>query len=314
MEISDLQVFVRIVECRSLSAAARIMRLPKSSVSRALSRLEAVVGAVLIDRSARPPRQTDAGATLHPHALRILADAEEAQAALNALGDAPRGVLKVNAGFTFAVGLLAPMLPNFLKCYPEVSVVLDVENRRIDIPTEEVDIALRIGKLENSELVARKLADVELWTCASPGYLQARGIPQVPTDLLKGHDLVIGIDRSRSAPTVPGGPPRLVKSMVQWRYVDKDGDFFEVDVVGRTVIPEPTVQLPVLLAGCGIGRLPDFLASASVVSGQLVRLFPALKSEVVSVHAVYTSRKTLPAKARVFIEALAEHLEIVRSS
>jgi DNA-binding transcriptional LysR family regulator len=312
MEISDLQVFVRIVECRSLSAAARLMHLPKSSVSRALSRLEDVVGAVLIDRSARPPRPTDAGATLHPHAQRILADAEEAQAALDALGDVPRGVLKVNAGFTFAVGMLAPMLADFLKRYPEVSVVLDVENRRIDVAAEEVDIALRIGKLENSELVARWLSDVELWTCASPAYLQARGTPQTPADLLQGHDLVVG--RDRRAPAAPGSSPRAGNSTVQWSYVAKDGDAVEVDVVARTVIPEPTVQLPVLLAGCGIGRLPDFLASAAVASGQLVRLFPALKSEVVSVHAVYTGRKTLPTKARVFIEALSDHLASVRTT
>lgn len=174
MELSDLRAFARIVELSSISAAARTLALPKSTVSRALTRLEREVGAVLVNRSTRHLRLTDAGRLFRPYALRILIDVEEAGTALDGFAGAPRGTLRISAPVALSVALLAPMLPAFLAEHPEVRVVLEVENRRADMPVEEIDLLIRVGPLADSDLVARRLMTTEAWTCASPAYLAAR--------------------------------------------------------------------------------------------------------------------------------------------
>jgi DNA-binding transcriptional LysR family regulator len=288
MELTDLRVFVRITKTRSLSAAARSMNLPKSSLSRALTRLEGAVGAVLIERSTRHLRLTDAGSMLLPHALRILDAAEEAQAALDGLAEIPRGTLKISVTHSFAVGMLTPMLSDFMRRYPEVRVVLDIGNRPIDLAAEEIDLALRIGPLADSELIARRLATIELWTCASPAYLRERGIPKYARDLVE-HNLLTRANH-----------------VIYWQFRTTLGETVEVEVLPGTVIPEPAALLEVLIGGSGIGRLPEYLAAQPIADGKLARVLPDLRPETVEVHALYA--RSLTAKTRVFIEALSEHL------
>jgi DNA-binding transcriptional LysR family regulator len=245
---------------------------------------------VLVERSTRHLRLTDAGLLLRPHAARILADVEEAAAALGRFAGAPRGTLRVNAPFTFAVGLLAPMLPGFLARYPEVRVVLDIENRIVAMPAEAADVVIRVGTLPDSDLVARRLARMALWTCAGPGYLAARGAPARPADLA-GHVLIASFDRPMT-----------------WSYAFADGRAESVEVRPGSVVPEPSALRAVLAGGAGIGRLPDFLAAEAVAAGEVVRLFPDAACDAVDVHALYPSHRSLSAKVRVFIDALAEHL------
>jgi len=290
MELADLRVFLRIAELKSISATARSLEQPKSSISRALARLEGEVGALLIDRGMRYIRLTDAGTTLYPHAKLLLASAEEAQAAVDGFGEVPRGKLKVNAPYTFAVGLLAPMLAAFTRRYPEVQLVLDIDNKVIDVAAEEVDVAIRIGALPDSDLVAQRLTTIALWTCASPAYLEKHGVPRLVKDLA-GHTLLSRENR-----------------ISRWRYRTESGEEQDLEVLPGTVIPEPTVLQSVVIDGGGVGRLPDFLAAPAVARGELVRLLPRLVSDAVDVHVVYTSRRSLSAKSRVFIESLREHL------
>jgi LysR family transcriptional activator of dmlA len=132
---------------------------------------------------------TDAGTLLHPHAKRILSDVDEAETLLGNLAAAPRGTLRVNAPFSFAVGLLAPMLPEFLRLYPAVRVVLDINNRWISAGADEADVVIRVGDLADSSMVARRLATVELWLCASPDYLSIHGILAAVADL-GSHELI----------------------------------------------------------------------------------------------------------------------------
>ncbi len=289
-DLADLRVFARIVELGSLSGAARALGMPKSSASRSLARLEAATGSALIERSTRHLRKTDAGHLLHRHAQRILDDVGEAENALSGLIGVPRGTLRVSVGFTFAVGLLAPMLPKFLARYPEVRVALTIENRNVDLLAEEFDVAIRIGPLRDSDLIARRLMTIALWTCASPAYLKARGTPATVDDL-RTHELIGRIDRRST-----------------WQFQAKGGAVHELDVVPGTVVPEPAVLKTVLIGGAGIGRLPDFYAADAVADGTLVRLFPQHDSASVDVHALYPSHRSLSAKVRVFIDALAEHL------
>ena len=132
MEMGDIRAFARTADLGSVSAAARSLALPKLTVSRSLARLKVVVGATLVDRSTRRLRLTDTGVLLRPYALRILAEVDEAGTVLDNFAGVPRGTLRVSVPFTFAVALVSPMLPAFLASYPEVRIVLDVENRVID--------------------------------------------------------------------------------------------------------------------------------------------------------------------------------------
>lgn len=290
LDLAHLRAFARIADLGSVSGAARSLSMPKSSVSRSLARLEEEVGTALIERSTRHLRLTDAGLLLQRHARRILDDVAEAENAVGGLVGRPSGTLRVSVGFTFAVGPLAPMLPAFLARYPEVRVVLTVDNRNADLLVDEIDVSIRIGPLQDSELIARKLGTIELWPCASPAYLDEHGTPQTVDDLLK-HKLIAHFDRRTS-----------------WRIPTALGTIRELETEPWTVIPEPAVAKIVVLGGAGIGWLPDFDARDAVEAGTLVRLLPDDGADEVEVHALYPSHRSLSAKVRVFIDALALHM------
>ena len=294
LDLAHLRAFARIADLGSVSGAARSLGMPKSSVSRSLARLEDAVGTALIERSTRHLRLTDAGLLLHRHAARILDDVSEAENAVGGLIGRPSGTLRVSVGFTFAAGPLAPMLPAFLARYPDVRLVLTVDNRAIDLLTEEIDVSIRIGPLRNSELIARKVGTIELWPCASPGYLAAHGEPRTVDDLVR-HRLIAHADRR-----------------LPWRMQTPSGLVREIDSEPGTVIPEPAVTKIMLLGGAGIGWLPDFDARDALASGALIRVLPDHEAEGVDAHALYPSHRSLSAKVRVFIDALAEHMTALR--
>ena len=291
LDLTDLRAFARIADLGGISSAARALRMPKSSVSRSLVRLEDAVGAALVERSTRHLRLTDAGLLLRRHANRILDDVGEAENAIGGLVGAPRGDLRISAPLTFAAGPLAPMLPAFLARYPDVRVILAVDNRNIDLLTEEIDVAIRIGPLANSELIARRLATFELWSCASPAYIKERGMPAKPGDLA-AHKIVAHSDRGRLR-----------------RFVAQSGVVTEVELDFVAVVPEPAVVRTMLLGGAGIGWLPDFHAAEAIADGSLIRLLPDWSSGAVEAHALYPSHRSLSAKVRVFIDALIDHLD-----
>jgi DNA-binding transcriptional LysR family regulator len=290
MELTDLRTFVKINEVGSISGAARVLRSPKSSVSRSLVRLEEQIGAVLIERSTRHLRLTDAGLLLHRHAARILDEVGEAESAIGGLTGVPNGTLRVSVPFTFATGPLAPMLPLFLSCYPEVRVVLAIDNRPVDVAIEEVDIAIRIGPVGESQLIARRLATFPLQLYASPAYLVENGTPKTVNDLAQ-HRLIASMDQ------------RYV-----WRFTPTKGAVQEFEIVPATVVSEPTVARTMIIAGAGIARLPSFHALDAVASGELVRILPHLEGDTVDAHAMYASHRSISAKVRVFVDALVAHM------
>jgi DNA-binding transcriptional LysR family regulator len=290
MELSDIRAFVRTADLGSVSAAGRSLGLPKSTISRSLARLEADVGAMLVQRSTRHLRLTDAGVLFRPYAIRILADVDEAGTALDNFAGAPRGTLRVSAPFTVVVAIVSPMLPAFLACYPEVRVVLDVENRVIDMPVEPADLVIRVGALPDSDLIARHLLTTEAWTCASPAYLAAHGTPSRLAEL--GAHALIG---QTDLPTT-------------WSYGMRGGSVEQVEVRPAHVVSDSAALEPMLVGGGGIGRLPDFLARGAIARGDLMRLFPETEGDRFEIHALYTSHRSLSAKVRVFIDALIESI------
>ncbi|MDR3472494.1 MAG: LysR family transcriptional regulator [Devosia sp.] len=285
MNFDDVRVFARIAELKGISATARALGLPKSSVSRALARMEAAAGSALVERSTRHVRLTDAGVLFHAHAVRILGDIADAETALEGLAGAPRGRLRVNATHAFGLGVIAPMLPDFLARYSQVQVALDADDRRIDLTAKDTDLAIRIGPMVDSALIARRLPSVDLWLCASPAYLAAHGTPRTVAELA-AHSLVDRQDRTN------------------WRFADAG----TIDVEPRVIIPDASAQKVVVEGGAGIGYLPDYLVRPAVASGHLVRVLPDVIAATIEVHALYPSHRSLSAKVRVFIDALAEHM------
>lgn len=290
MELADLRAFIQIAEHASISAAARVLKQPKSSISRGLARLEKSVGTALVDRSSQHLRLTDAGSLLRTCAAKLLDEADDVRAAVEGLAERPCGRLRINAPYTFAVGLIGPILTGFMQDYPDIQVVFEIDNKPINLHAVGLDLAVRVGGLADSELVAQKLTVVELWCCASPDYLARSGCPRQPADLAR-HRLITRVD-----------------DVSQWGFRDVDGTRIAIDVRADVVITEPAVMMTLALDGAGIARLPDFIAREAVRSGALVRVLPELGADRVDVHALYTSRRALPLRARVFIEALLAHL------
>lgn len=289
-ELADLRAFARIADLGGISSAARALKMPKSSASRALTRLEEAMGAVLVERSTRHLRLTDAGFLLQRHAKRILDDVGEAENAISGLVGHPQGELRVSVPFTFAAGPLARSLPGFLAHYPDVRVLLTIDNGVVDLLAEEFDVAIRIGPLPDSELIARRLTTMALWPCASPGYLDTHPAIIVPADLAR--HMIIGRRASKET----------------WPFRSPKGTRHEVEVQTRCIAPEPEVVRAMVTAGAGIGILPDFLAAGAVAAGALARVLPSYEHRSIDVHALYPSHRSLSSKVRVFIDALVGDL------
>jgi len=290
LDLTDLRIFARIADAGSVSGAARALGMPKSSVSRSLVRIESVVGATLIQRSTRRLALTDAGLLLQRHARRILDDVGEAEDAIAGFVGVPRGTLRVSAPPSFAAGPLAPMLPAFLARWPDVRVVLGFDNQPIVQLPDDVDVAIRAGSLPDSDLIARRLTSTELIACASPEYLATHGTP-ASVDELRAHRLVTLFDR------------RAI-----WRFRTAAGSVEELEAEPGLVVPEHDIARTVMLGGAGIGRLPEYHAREAIASGTLVRVLPGHVGERVDVHALYPRHRSLSAKVRVFVDALAAHL------
>ena len=295
MELSDVRAFVRVAKLRSVSGAARALGAPKSSVSRAVARLEAGVGSTLVERSTRQLRLTDAGHLLLPHAERIISEVDEAEAALGRFAGTPQGTLRISAPYAFALGAIAPMLPAFLARYPEVDVALDRDVGPSDAPFGEADLFVRLTPLPDTAMVGRRLATVELWTCASPAYVAARGAPASIAEL-RGHD-IIGL----------AGPE------VKWSFRTGSGRMEEAVLHPRAVLPDNALIQTVLASDAGIGQLPDFMAAESIGRGELTRILPKLGPAITEAFALYPSHRGLPLKARVFIDALVAHVVVRRN-
>jgi DNA-binding transcriptional LysR family regulator len=205
-----------------------------------------------------------------------------------------KSTLRVCTPFTFATGLIAQMLPQFVARYPEVRQVLTVDNRFNGPIMAENDVAIRIGPLGDDEIIARKLSTIALRTYASPAYLAGHGTPPTVSEL-GVHRLIASMDKQYA-----------------WRFCNAADVAHRIEIVPHIVVREPMVALPMLVAGAGIARLPDFLVTDALANGTLVRVLPALEGDTVDAYAMYPSHRSLSAKVIVFVEMLAAHHAALR--
>jgi DNA-binding transcriptional LysR family regulator len=284
-----MTAFVRVAELRSFSEAARRLGLSKSVISRQIAALEAELRARLFHRTTRSLTLTEAGQGYHDAVVRILADLDEADASVGRLQAAPRGRLRVNAPMSFGVRHLAPALADFLSRHPEVEIDMVMNDRFVDLVDEGFDVAVRIGRLVDSSLVARRLAPLRRVVCASPDYLAARGVPASPDDLA-GQCCLCYSNMALSD---------------EWRFIDAERRPWPVEVRGRLHINNGDALRVAALAGLGLAYLPSFIVGADLQAGTLIGVLGEHIPQDGAVHAVYPHARHLSPKVRAFVDFLA---------
>lgn len=287
--LAGMAVFARVVDAGGISAAARDLRLSKSAVSKQLAALEDRLGARLLQRTTRRMSLTEAGTGFLEHCRRVVAEAEAAESAVGALQAEPRGTLRINAPMTFGTMHLAAAMPDFLARYPQVSVDMALNDRLVDLLEEGFDVAVRIGRLADSSLVARKLAPARRVIVASPSYLDRRGRPETLAELA-GHD-TLGYS--------------YISTADEWRFHGPDGEE-SVRVEPRLKANNGEILLAACLAGAGVAAVPTFISGPSLRAGTLVRVLPQYESVGLGIHAVWPTARHLSAKVRAFVDFLAE--------
>jgi DNA-binding transcriptional LysR family regulator len=285
-----IEAFVRVAETSSFSEAARRLRTSKSAVSRQVAAIEADLGVRLLQRTTRSLTLTEAGRSYFERARDILADLAEADQSVSRMQAAPRGRLRVNAPMSFGYLHLAPAIPDFLARHPEVSVELTMNDRFVDLVDEGFDIAVRIGSLADSSLVARRLAPIRRAVCASPDYLARRGTPVSPDDL--GMHDCIGYT--------------AVAAPQEWRFIDSDGKPWPVAVAGRLTVNNGDAIRAAALRGAGIAYMPTFIVGGDLQDGRLIRLLDDFVPQDMTLNAVYPHVRHLSPKVRAFVDFLAE--------
>jgi len=290
MDLNDLRVFERVGALLNFSAAGRALGIPKSSVSRAVARLESELGARLCQRTSREVVLTEQGAALLERCADIMDKVAETVGYVGALGAAPRGALRITAGIGFGVNVLSEQLPKFLRLYPDVSVTLELTSQAVDLVAEGVDVAIRIGPMADSQLVALKLGSLGRYLCASPDYLKRRGVPKALDDL-SNHDSV-------EMPSADGRPRR-------WAF-KQGSEVRAIETHPRLSLNDPLTIHRMLVNGAGIGVISGYLCAPEIAAGRLVRLFPEWKLDPVDVNIVYPSRRDLSPVVRAFVDFMKE--------
>lgn len=280
-DLAGIGVFVKVVELASMSAAARATGVAKSSVSREVSRLEARLGVRLLQRSTRALTLTEAGAEYYARCAAIVAEAEAAGRAVSQAAQAPRGLLRVTATVGFGARYLGPLVAEYMAAHPDVRVELRLLDRRVNLIREGFDLAVRMGALEDSTLVARRLGTVERVLCAHPHYLARRGVPQRPEDLRR--HVCLSIDAEQRQWTLGGATVT-----VPWHLACN-----QVEVVREAA-----------LAGVGLALLPRFLVADDLAAGRLVQALPGARPKPATFYALYAYGRQLPSSARLFLDLL----------
>jgi DNA-binding transcriptional LysR family regulator len=287
--LTGMSIFVAVVENNSLAGAARHMNLSPSVVSKQLSALEDRLGVRLLNRTTRRVSLTEVGSAYFERCKRILADVDEAEAAVTTAHNSPRGLLKITAPSTFAHRHVAPHLPAFLDRYPEVQVQLLVADRLVDLVEEGMDLAIRIAQLKDSSLIARKLAPNHRKLVAAPGYVEKWGMPKRPEDL-QDHALIT---------LQPGSP------INDWHFV-VDGEERVIRARGLIATNHGDSILALALSGAGLAMLAAHVVGEYVQDGQLISVLDDMVSEDVPIYAVYPSNRHLSPKVRAFVDYLVE--------
>ena len=286
-KFTALRVFTRVVEQGGFTAAAARLGQSPSAVTKTISRLEDELGAQLFNRSTRRLRTTEFGQQFYQSCVRILADLEDAEAAIKRVSGSPRGTIRAIFPLSFGRVTLAPELPKFFARYPEISLELHFNDSAVDLIAEGYDMAVRTGHPTDSRLTTRLLTKGPQVTVAAPRYLEKRGEPRTPQEL-RQHDCLV----SRFGP--------------DWTYRGKDGRPLTVRVRARAVINSGDVLRETVVAGGGIAQGTWWLYRKDLAQGDVRAILKDYELEGAPVSVLYPPQRHLPAKLRAFIDFLAQ--------
>lgn len=289
----EMMVFVRVVEAGSFSEAARLMLMTPSTVSKLIARLEARLGVRLIERSTRRLALTEEGQFYYERSQKLLGQLDETEQQIAHGGAEAEGVVRVTSSVSFGTTALEALLPAFFEAYPKVIVDLSLSDEVVDLYLDRTDVAIRVGKLTDSNLMARKIGETKRCIVASPTYLKRHGTPKTPEDLI--HHNCLGFNFRRAMPVWPmreGG--RIVERMLSGSLLVNNGD-----TLRRMAI-----------AGVGIIRLADYHLRDPIERGELVELLADSDIGVVDdVHALFRGSQFLPARVRSFLDFMVPRMQ-----
>lgn len=285
----EMEAFLVVVEESSFTAAARRLGVTKSYASKLVVRLEDRLGVRLLQRTTRQLTLTEAGRAYYERCSEAMRALNEAEAEAVELQNSPQGRLRINLPTAFATGYLGAPLAEFKTRYPELTIEAILTDRKVDILAEGFDLAVRIGELEDSSLIVRRLASVDRFVCASPGYLRRRGIPEKPEELSK-HDCLLYAHHA--VPTT-------------WHFKGA-GRTAAIEVSGKLVSNHAAILVESACQGLGLVFCPIFLTATALREGRLVRVLPDWQFPL-SVSAVFPNARHIPAKVRIFVDFLITH-------
>jgi DNA-binding transcriptional LysR family regulator len=291
---AEMEVFARVAESGGFSAAARALRMTPSAISKLIARLEARLGSRLVNRSTRKLQLTAEGQAFYQRSVDILGDIAEAEREA-AAGAAPRGRVRVNSNVPFGLHYLLPLVPRFVAAHPEVQLDIVLSDQVIDLLEQRADVAIRVGPLRSSQLMARKLGESRMVVVAAPDYLKRRGTPKSLSDLTQHNLISFNFERIRE-----GWPFR------------ESGRIVSYSASGNVQVGDGESARQLALAGVGVTRLAQFHVRPDIEAGKLKPVLENLNpGDIEAVHAVFLGQGGhLPARIRAFIDYLAENVRI----
>ncbi|MBD8874409.1 LysR family transcriptional regulator [Rhodanobacter sp. DHB23] len=291
--LDTMRLYARIVELGSFTAAANDLGLPRATVTHAIKKLEARLGAQLLQRTTRSQRVTRDGQAYYTHCVRLLADLDEVEADFREAALKPQGRLRIDLPATLARQLVIPALPGFCARFPQLELDIGTSDRFVDLLREGVDCVLRVGELPDSGLVGRRVATLAQATVASPGYLRRHGRPSQLADLQQGHLAV-----NWASPTTRRLEPSLEFVLNRRRR--------EVHLPSRVTVSGVDAYLACCEAGLGIAQFTRYRIADALAAGTLREILPDLPPPALSVHVLYAQQRQMPARLRVFVDWLVE--------
>ncbi|MGF1686050.1 LysR family transcriptional regulator [Photobacterium japonica] len=293
---SAMPVFVAVIQAGGFSPAAKLLGISKSAVSKRITQLEEQLGVKLLYRTTRKLSLTEAGEHYFEHAAQAYQAASHAEEAVQQLQGEPQGRLRISTPMSFGRLHVAPMIPAFLKRYPKISLDMVMDDKRVDMVADGVDLAIRTGDLADSSLIARHLAPMHSVLCASPAYLAEHGMPRTLMELENHNCLIFSYSND----------------VKEWTFVKSNpqGDSQEtvtVVVSGNYRVNNSEALHEAILHGIGIGRLPTFVAGKDIQNGRLIPLFPEYQMASITLNAVFLERKYMPAKVRAFLDFAVDY-------
>lgn len=285
-------VFAKVVEVGSFARAASELGLAQATVSKAIARLEARLQTALFHRTSRKMSLTESGRSAVERATRILDEGEAVEAEVRSQASSPRGLVRMAAPMSFGIARLAPLLPDFLAAYPDVSLDVDFSDQIVDLIAGRFDLALRISSLSDSTLLARRLCTVRILLVASPAYLDKHGRPEHPRELAAHRALFY-------ANSVPAD---------SWRFKHRRQGDFAIGMTTPLRVNNAEAATPALLAGLGLALQPEFLVWEHLASGLLETVMPDWQAPPIALHIVTPPHRARPMRVQLLIDYLAQQL------